>query len=146
MNVPRRPTQLPRWQEWAVYLTLGLLIASGLAWLLLDTFVRSAGEFGPEHHPAERWALVSHGMFGYAFLIIAGAMIPVHIRLGWHLDRHRWTGSTLASTCVLLTLTALGLYYLGDELMRHWVSLVHWSVGLLAIPALLVHALRGRQD
>ena len=146
MSVPRRPTQLPRWQEWAVYLSLGLLVASGVAWLFLDTFVRSAGEFGPELHPAEHWALVSHGIIGYAFLIVAGAMIPVHIRLGWHIGRHRWTGSTLASTCVLLTLTALGLYYLGDELTRHWVSIVHWSVGLFAVPALLVHALRGRRD
>lgn len=146
MSLARRPSRLPRWQEWAVYLTLGLLIASGVAWLVLDNFARSAGEFGPEHHPAERWALVFHGIIGYVFLVVAGAMIPVHIRLGWHLGRHRWTGSTLASTCVLLTLTALGLYYLGDELSRHWVSIVHWSLGLFAVPALLVHALRGRRS
>ena len=53
----RRPTRLPSWQEWAVYVSLGLLAASGLAWLLLDQWVRVAGEFGPEPHPAERIAL-----------------------------------------------------------------------------------------
>ncbi len=145
MIPPRRPTRLPRWQEWAVYLSLGLLVATGIAWLLLETFVTIAGEFGPEHHPAERWAIVAHGIVGYVFLVVIGALIPVHIRLGWNLGRQRWTGSTLAATCLLLALTALGLYYLGDELARHWVSLVHWIVGLLVIPALAVHALRGRR-
>ena len=145
MIPPRRQTQLPRWQEWMVYLSLGMLVATGIAWLLLDSFVRTAGEFGPEHHPAERWAIVAHGIASYAFLVVAGAMIPVHIRLGWQLGSNRWTGATLAVTCLLLALTALGLYYLGGELARHWVSIVHWSVGLLVIPALAVHALRGRR-
>lgn len=145
MIPPRRPTRLPRWQEWAVYLSLGLLAMSGISWLLLDFFVRRTGEFGPEHHPAEHWAIIVHGIAGYIFLVVAGAMIPVHIRLGWHLGGHRWTGATLASTCLLLALTALGLYYLGGELARDWVSIVHWSVGLFVIPALAIHAVRGRR-
>jgi hypothetical protein len=141
----RRPGRLPRWQEWSVYTTFGLLIATGVAWLLLDPFVRVAGDFGPEHHPAERWMLVSHGVVAYAFLIVAGAMIPVHIILGWNTRRNLNSGLTLAGTCLLLAVTALGLYYLGDEISRHWVSVVHWSVGLLAAPLLLIHALRGRR-
>ena len=145
MIARRRPSRLPRWQEWAVYLSLGLLIATGIVWLLLNLFVRSAGEFGPEPHPAQHWAIVAHGVASYVFLVVAGAMIPVHIRLGWQGGKNRLTGSTLAAACLLLALTALGLYYLGDELARHWVSIVHWSVGLFVIPALAVHALRGRR-
>jgi hypothetical protein len=146
MTKRRRPGRLPRWQEWSVYVSFGLLVGTGVAWLLLDWFVRVAGDFGPEHHPAERWTLIAHGVAAYAFLIVAGAMVPVHITLGWNTGRNLKSGLTLASTCLLLAITALGLYYLGAEIARHCVSIVHWGVGLLAAPLLLIHALRGRRD
>ena len=145
MKKVRRPGRLQRWQEWSVYATLGALIATGVAWLLLDWFVRVNGEFGPEHHPAEHWSLIAHGVAAYAFLIIGGAMIPVHITLGWNMRRNLKSGLTLASTCLVLAITGLGLYYLGDEISRNWVSIIHWVVGLIAVPALLIHALIGRQ-
>lgn len=145
MKKVRRPGKLPRWQEWAVYVSFGLLIATGIVWLLLDFFVRVAGEFEPEHHPVEQWALMAHGIIAYGFLIVAGAMIPVHITLGWNIRRNFKSGLTLAGTLLLLACTALGLYYLSDEIGRYWVSVIHWSVGLTALPILLIHALRGRR-
>jgi hypothetical protein len=145
MKKVRRPGRLPRWQEWSVYVTLGLLIATGIAWLLLDNFVRVEGEFGSEHHPAEHVVLIAHGAVAYAFLIVAGAMIPVHITLGWNTRRNLKSGLTLAGTCLILAATAVGLYYIGDEISRSWVSMIHWLVGLIAIPALLIHALIGRR-
>jgi hypothetical protein len=145
MKKTRRPGRLPRWQEWSVYATLGALIATGIAWLLFDRFVRVNGEFGPGHHPAEHWTLIAHGVAAYAFLIIGGAMIPVHITLGWNMRRNLKSGLTLATTCLVLAITALGLYYLGDEISRNRVSIIHWVVGLIAVPALLIHALIGRQ-
>lgn len=146
MKKNRRPGRLPRWQEWSVYVTLGLLIATGIAWLVLDWFVRVNGEFGPERHPAEHRVLIAHGGVAYLFLIVGGAMIPVHVTLGWNTRRNLKSGLTLAGTCILLALTALGLYYMADELSRHWVSILHWVVGLVAIPALLIHALIGRSS
>ena len=145
MTKRRRPGRLPRWQEWSVYVSFGALIVTGITWLLLDWFVRIAGDFGPEHHPAEQWTLIAHGVIAYAFLIIGGAMIPVHITLGWNVKRNLKSGLTLAGSLLFLAATALGLYYLGEEIQRHWVSVVHWSVGLIAGPVLIVHALRGRR-
>ena len=145
MKKVRRPGRLPRWQEWSVYVSFTLLIATGAAWLLLEAFVRVAGDFGPEHHPAERWALIAHGVVAYGFLIVAGAMVPVHIILGWNTRRSLKSGFMLAGTLLLLAATALGLYYLGDEIARHWVSIVHWGVGLVALPVLASHALIGRR-
>lgn len=144
MKKVRRSGRLPRWQEWSVYLALGLLIATGIAWLLLEKFVRVNGEFGPEHHPAEHMVLIAHGAAAYAFLIIGGAMVPVHITLGWNTRRNLKSGLMLAGTCVILAVTALGLYYVGDEISRNWVSITHWVIGLVVIPALLIHALIGR--
>jgi hypothetical protein len=140
----RRPTNLPRWQELAVYLSFGLLLLTGIAWLVFDTWVRVKGDFGPQHHPAEHLVLIAHAIGAYAFLIILGAMIPVHIPLGWHQRRNLVSGITLVTVCGLLGLTALGLYYVGEDLMRSWTSLTHWVVGLAALPALLIHATRGR--
>jgi hypothetical protein len=145
MTKRRRPNRLPPWQEWAVYLSLGLLVATGIAWLALNSYVRVAGEFGPEHHPAERWALITHGIAAYAFLIVGGAMIPVHMTLGWNIKRNLKSGLALAGVCLLLAITALGLYYLGDEILRHWASIIHWSVGLVVVPVLLIHVIRGRR-
>jgi hypothetical protein len=145
MKKAGRRSPLPRWQEWTVYLSFGLLAATAVAWLLLDRFVRVPGEFGPEHHPAEHWMLIGHGVVAYGFLIVGGAMVPVHIMLGWNTRRNLKTGLTLAALLLLLATSALGLYYLGDEISRSWVSLIHWLVGLIAIPALLVHAIFGRR-
>ena len=145
MKKVRRPSRLPRWQEWSVYIGFGLLVATGIAWLLLEWFVRVAGDFGPEHHPAQQWMLIVHGVIAYVFLLVAGAMIPVHITLGWNIKRNLKSGLTLAGALLFLAASALCLYYLGNEIARHWMSVIHWSVGLAAVPLLLIHALRGRR-
>lgn len=145
MSARRRPGRLPRSQEWAVYIGFALLFATGLAWLALDWFVRVAGEFGPEHHPAQHIALIAHGVAAYAFLILGGAMIPVHITGGWNAKRNRKSGIILIATLLLLGATALGLYYLGNEVLRTAASAIHWVVGLIALPLLLTHLPSGRR-
>ena len=145
MTNNRRPTRLPAWQEWSVYIGLGLLFVTGAVWLLLDWFVRVPGEFGPEHHPAQHWSLVAHGVIAYIFLVVAGSLIPIHIKLGWSLGGNRSSGSALGGTLLLLSLTALGLYYAADDGARTWTSIAHWSLGLLAPIAILFHVIRARR-
>ena len=141
----RRPTRLPRWHEWAVYSAFGALLLTGLAWLCFDKWVRVAGEFGPEHHPAEHVMLIVHGAAAYVFLIVAGALIPVHVKLGWSIGRNRVSGVTLAAILGVLALTALGLYYFGGDTARGWSSISHWTIGTAALPALVIHVIRGRR-
>jgi hypothetical protein len=143
--IKRRAGRLPRWQESSVYVTFGLLLTTGIAWLLLDKFVQVAGEFGPEHHPAEHILLIVHGVVAYAFLVVCGAMIPVHIALGWNTRRNLKSGVLFVAVLLLLTATALGLYYLGDDVLRPRVNLIHWTAGLVALPLLVIHALGGRR-
>lgn len=141
----RRPGKLPSWQEWSVYVSFGLLVATGVAWLLLDNFVQVAGEFGPEHHPAEHIVLIVHGIVAYGFLIVGGTMLPVHMALGWNTRRNYKSGVAFVAMLLMLAATALGLYYLSDELLRNRVSIIHWVAGLIALPLLLFHALRVRE-
>jgi len=142
----RRPTRLPKWHEWSIYVTFGLLVASGIAWLVLDRWVRIEGEFGPEHHPAEHVMLIAHGAAAYALLIAAGALIPIHVKVGWSIRRNLLSGTSLGVTLALLSLSALGLYYLSGEGARAWTSIAHWVIGLAAVPLLLLHVMRGRRD
>ena len=138
----RRPTKLPRWHEWSIYSSFGLLFVSGVAWLILDRWVRVEGEFGPEHHPAEHLMLVLHGVAAYALLMVAGALIPVHIKLGWSIRRNLKSGITVAIALVILSLTALGLYYLSGEGSRSLASLAHWALGIVTLPLLAIHVIR----
>ena len=142
----RRRSRLPRWQEQAVYWGIATLALTGLAWLALDWWVRADGEFGPEHAPAQAWLLIAHGAVAYLFLIVAGAMIPVHVRAGLAMRRNLISGLTLSTGLALLAITALALYYVGSKSVRSWSSLAHWLVGLFAIPALAVHAIMGKRS
>lgn len=139
----RRPTRLPRWHEWSIYLGFGILLLTGLAWLAFDKWVRISGEFGPEHHPGQHLLIIIHGIVAYAFLIVVGALIPVHVKVGWSTARNKVSGLTTASLLGFVALTALGLYYAGGDTAREWSSLAHWIVGIVVAPALLIHVLRG---
>lgn len=140
----RRPTRLSRWHEWSIYSSFGLLVVTGVAWLILDRWVRTEGEFGPEHHPAEHVMLILHGAAAYGLLILAGALIPVHIKVGWSIRRNLKSGIAVGTSLAVLSLTALFLYYFSSEGLRSLVSLVHWLVGIVAVPLLAIHVICGR--
>lgn len=135
---------LPRWHEWLIYLTVGLLTLTGLAWLLLDNFGKVEGEFGPEQNPALPWLLLGHGVLAYIFLVVAAMLLPVHVRLGWNAARNRKSGLTLLIAGAFLALTALVLYYASTEGFRGLSSVLHWIVGIGFPLLLIVHVIRGK--
>ena len=135
---------LPRWHEWLIYLTVGLLTLTGLAWLLLDNFGKVEGEFGPEQNPALPWLLLGHGVLAYIFLVVAAMLLPVHVRLGWNAARNRKSGLTLLIAGAFLALTALVLYYASTEGFRGLSSMLHWVVGIGFPLLLIVHVIRGK--
>ena len=116
----RRPSWLPRWQEWSVYISGGLLIASAIGWLIFDQWVRVAGDFGNKHHHAQHTVLIPHGVAAYGFLIVSGTMIPVHIWFGWTFGHNCKSGLTFAIICILLVLTARALFTLATKSGALW--------------------------
>lgn len=140
-----RPTRLPRWHEWSIYLSFGLLFVTGVAWLVLERWVRIEGEFGPEHHPAEHVMLILHGIAAYGLLLVAGALIPVHIKVGWSIRRNLLSGLAVVVALAVLGLTALALYYASSESALDWSRLLHWVLGLATLPVLMIHVIRGRR-
>ena len=128
-----------------VVATAVLLALTGALWLVGHFFLAHADEFGASRHPLEGWALTAHGAAAMAFLVVIGTLLPVHARRAWHAGLNHRSGLTMLGAAAFLVLTGYGLYYAGSELLRPWLSLGHWIVGLSAVPALWLHAILGRR-
>jgi hypothetical protein len=137
---PMNTIALPRWQRMAIYASVTLLVASGVAWLVVVWPIDS--DISQNARAAATWFLRLHGISAYATLIVVGAVLPVHLRLAWAKRRNRWSGAVLVAVFALLALTGLWLYY-GGEGGRSVVSLCHWVIGLVLPIWLAIHRARG---
>ena len=122
-----------------LYAVAAALWASGALWLVAHYFWAGQSEYGPATSPAEPWALRLHGLFAMAALAFLGLLWAVHVVRGWTAGRRRWSGGLLFALSLVLVLTGYLLYYVGDDDLRGWASLAHWSLGLAALPAFLLH-------
>jgi len=127
-----------------VYSSSGLLLGSGILWLVFRYFLRVHGEFGETPSPLESWCLRVHGASAMLVLVVLGSLLPVHVRRGWHQRRNLLAGIVLGSAAMLLIASGYALYYFGGEETRPWISAFHWLLGLGALPLLIWHILRGR--
>jgi hypothetical protein len=95
-------------------------------------------------HPGEKWSLIGHAAASFYALWMFGVLWPNHIKMGWRMRGRRPTGGTLFGVLCWLILSGFGLYYLGSDHWRSWTSLLHWAVGLAALPVFLFHMLTRR--
>ncbi len=147
-NNPRvwGPIRFSRTRRWTVYgIALGLW-GSGVGWLALRYALRRDGQFGPEAHPLEPWALKAHGAFAFAALWLMGVVWAAHLVNGWRAGRRRWSGAVLFGLALLLIASGWLLYYAGDDQLRDGVSKLHWVAGLGAPLALLAHRFVRERD
>jgi hypothetical protein len=126
-----------------LYAALAVLFATGVAWLLIDKtpdpfHPESGGQAGP------LW-LAIHGAAAMLFLILFGALIPLHMQGNWSRDRNRWTGVVMLLVNGALIVTAYGLYYSGSDLLRGWAHDVHVAAGLFLPIWIAVHVWLGRR-
>jgi hypothetical protein len=96
-----------------------------------------------------------HGTFAVLMLIIAGSLLPVHVRVGWHQRKNLLAGCIIVAVLVLLIVSGYVLYYSDEETRPvvsalHWIIglgapvALHWIIGLGAPVALVWHIVRGR--
>lgn len=122
-----------------------LLLASGLAWLVLDTAFAVEGEFGPAKHPLQAWMLRAHGAFAMAMLVAFGSLLPNHALPLWNARRNRGAGVVLLALVLGLALTGYLLYYLGDETRRVLTARIHWIGGAALALAFPLHMALGKR-
>ena len=131
-------------RQW-IYWSGTALFATGALWLLFHHFVHTHGQFGETAHPLEIWWLRLHGGCAMLVLMVLGSLLPVHVRRGWHLRKNLLAGWTLGLLALFLVASGYGLYYVGNEMTRPWISAFHWLLGLGAPLVLTWHVWRGRR-
>ncbi len=136
--------RLSRGHRHWVYWSGAALLATGAFWLVYRYFLREQGQFGETPHPIEVWWLRLHGAFAMLMLIVAGSLLPIHVRTGWHQHKNRLLGGIVVAILLVLTVSGYALYYFGDEEARPVISTLHWIVGLGAPVALIWHIVSGR--
>lgn len=130
--------RLGRWQRSAVYAVSMMVGLSGLVWFILHDLV--------EEGPSElTWALlVVHGISAFAFLIVFGSLLPLHARSGWLKGRNVASGIALLAMSAVLAVTALLLYYGGEE-TRWPTRWMHIAVGGFCFVVIPLHVMLGRK-
>lgn len=76
-------------------------------------------------------------------LLLLGTLIPVHILRAWRSGKNLVSGSVIVTLNTLLIVTAFGLYYLGSETVRPWMSWVHLAAGFCLPVLFVVHVILG---
>jgi len=141
----RLSTRHERW----LYVVAGALLLSGIGWVtahyvLAGNSLIAGFELEGAPHPSEVWWLRLHGASMIGFLVVVGALLPHDVARGRR-RRNKNSGIFMLATTVVLGLSGYGLYYLGDEATRPWISVVHWVIGLAAGAGLVLHVTFGRR-
>ena len=127
--------------RWAIYAAFGVLFVTGAVWLVADA-LKESQEFWQQ---TAANLLMVHGGAALVTLMLLGALVPLHLRRAWRARKNRITGTVMATFNLVLIVTAFGLYYSGSDMLRPWISRLHYGLGL-ALPVLfLVHVVSGRR-
>lgn len=119
------------WQKTAVFSTVIAVGLSGLSWFILHDVA------GEEWSDNVHVLLTLHGVSSYALLVAVGSLLPLHVRSGWRRGRNIFTGFSVTATMVILSVTALMLYYGGEETqaVAKWLHVVFGFGCFLLFPA-----------
>jgi hypothetical protein len=129
--------------RFAIYAAFAVLLLTGVGWLLADWQKDISGDEFWQQSVA--YLLMVHGGTAMVTLLLLGALIPVHIMRAWRSRKNRASGSAMATFNAILIATAFGLYYLGSETLRPWMSWIHIAAGFSLSLWLPVHIFLGRR-
>jgi len=113
-----------------LYVTLALLLATGVLWEL-----SGAAE-------ARAWLMKVHGAAAMGVLVAIGALLCVHVPSGWLTRANRASGIAMLGAALWLVVSGYLLYYSGSEAVRGLASASHLWIGIAAPVALALHIAR----
>ena len=132
----------PRFR-WALFAVFVILFVTGTAWLVADWQKTVGGEDFWQASAA--WLMMLHGGGAMVMLLLLGALMPLHAQRAWRGRKNRVSGVFMLSLNTVLVATAFGLYYLGSDNVRPWMSDVHIAAGFCLPIFLLMHIALGRR-
>ncbi len=121
-------------------LVSGLFLMPSLLEMRLDFDV-------PVHlNGAERlpWAVL-HALSGFLFIGFTGALVTVHMRVGWRSQRNHMSGLALVALIAAILISAIGIYYAGSETLSIGSSVGHLLLSAAAVFMFARHFLHGRR-
>ena len=134
--------KLPSAYRGWLYGTSSALFVSGVVWAILHRVSLAHQDMTRNWSAAlEPWMLKLHGAAAMIFLVVIGALLPIHILKRMATRKNLVSGLVLLGLIGLLTITGYGLYYIGNDTARSFTSLLHLWVGVLAPGILLWHLL-----
>lgn len=136
---PRKAIRPGRRQRQAVYAGTGLLLISGLLWLLAHYALPLPEDAA--RHPLEAWSMRIHGAATLFGMAVVGGLWGTHVLRAWADGRHRLSGGSLLGLWLGLALSGYGLYYVADEGWRAAISGLHIAAGSGLPLALVIHIL-----
>ena len=137
----------PGWFLRVLLATLLLVLASGL--LLTPTTLTMRFDMDVAWRlpgAARILAAAAHAVGGFAAMLLLGALWSVHMRAGWRRHRHRASGALVGGLLLLLALSAVGLYYLGEEQAGALAAALHLGIGLVLVLPFGWHWIAGRRS
>jgi len=133
----------PGWFSGGLNLLLLAIFGSGL--ILLPPMLEMRLEWeSPVHLDSGTRviATICHTGAGFLVLALTGALLAVHVRIGWRRRLNRTSGVALLALLTGLLLSSIGILYAGDRGMSQASSAAHTLGGLLATPVFTWHLLR----
>jgi hypothetical protein len=128
--------------RFSIYAAFVVLFLTGTVWLVADWQKDLAADDIWQQVAANM--LMVHGGTAMLALMLLGALIPVHLLRAWRRRKNRVSGSVMATFNAVLIVTAFGLYYLGSEAVRPWMSWIHLVAGFSVALMFPVHIWLGR--
>jgi hypothetical protein len=130
--------------RFAIYAAFGVLFLTGAGWLVADWQKDISGDEFWQQSVA--YLLMVHGGAAMVTLLLLGALIPVHVMRAWRSRKNRVSGSGMVTFNAILIVTAFGLYYLGSETLRPWMSWIHIAAGFSLSLLFPLHIFWGRRQ
>lgn len=141
----RRHNRLPAWLRRSLYAATGLLLLSGLGWLVVAYALAPPDEPTPAPHAWAGPMLALHGCLAYVGLMLAALVGQAHLRAGWRIPEARPLALWLGGLLIALAGTGLGFYYVASENLVPWLRWLHVAAGLLLPLVLVLHVRRGHR-
>jgi cytochrome c biogenesis protein CcdA len=127
----------------SIYAAFAVLLLTGAVWLVADWQKDISSDEIWQRTAATM--LMVHGGAAMVTLLLLGALIPLHLLRSWRAAKNRVSGSVMAAFNAVLILTAFGLYYLGSEALRPWMSWIHIGAGVSVALLFPLHVFLGRR-
>jgi hypothetical protein len=84
-----------------------------------------------------------HALFSFWMLALLGSLWNIHMRAGWRHRKHWKSGLSLALLMLFLMISAIGIYYLGDEQAATISAVAHLAAGAMVFLLFVYHAVIG---